>query len=54
MSENIGQTGKEHTKDILFLIIFTLFIICLFGGELILLVYLGKHGYIDRFIDWIP
>ena len=48
------EETRESNTDTLFIIGFSLFVLFLFIGEIVLLVYLTKHGYIDRFLDMIP
>ena len=52
--EIMPEENGVGMSDTLFIIGFSLFVLFLFLGEIVLLVYLTKHGYIDRFLDMIP
>jgi len=52
--EIIPEENDAGISDTLFIIGFSLFVFLLFIGEIVVLIYLTKHGYIDRFLDVIP
>ena len=54
VEEIIPEENDAGMSDTLFIIGFSIFVLFLFVGEIVVLIYLTKHGYIDRFLDVIP
>lgn len=49
----ISEKRCTNGTDILFVIGFSIFVLSLFIGEVVVLIYLTKHGYIDNFMNMI-